>query len=276
MDATTDLYALGLIVYECLTGEAAYSGQLSDILTEQLTKPPPSLLRHPELDAAPRELDALIAKLLAAKSDERPSSASAVRDAFLELAYGSSGTLARASMATGSTAGTPLPPLTDAAASEAAPRRAPSLLLAFGAGVLSMVLLAGGGLAIHRATTADDVELDTAEVPAALSPEMTRLFDAPALADRRAAAAAILAFEPRDGVPAWLDAAAQLQAARSCDDRAAALAHIQTLGDRRARPTVERMHNAPTRGCGRRGRSDCYACVREELAATLNTLNERE
>jgi hypothetical protein len=52
-----------------------------------------------------------------------------------------------------------------------------------------------------------------------------------------------------------------------------ALDRIRELGDRRARPAVDHLDTAPRRGCGRNRRSDCYACVRDSLSATLDVLN---
>src|SRR5690606_38983711 len=43
-DHRTDLYALGVILWECLAGRELWEGgELSDLLTRQLTVPPPPL-----------------------------------------------------------------------------------------------------------------------------------------------------------------------------------------------------------------------------------------
>ena len=52
-----------------------------------------------------------------------------------------------------------------------------------------------------------------------------------------------------------------------------ALTRIRELGDRRARPAVDHLDTTPRRGCGRQGRYDCYACVRDSLSQTLDVLN---
>lgn len=66
-DHRTDIYALGLVLYECLTGRTVFSD--GDILRRQVTEMPPlpSSLVH----TIPQELDQVIMKCIAKKADER-------------------------------------------------------------------------------------------------------------------------------------------------------------------------------------------------------------
>ncbi|MCY1061515.1 serine/threonine-protein kinase [Nannocystis sp. SCPEA4] len=84
-DERTDLYALGVILWECLTGRELWDGgELSDILIRQLSQPPPSLATQiPDL---PPDFDRLICKLLAREAQDRPQTAREVRDALRVLA----------------------------------------------------------------------------------------------------------------------------------------------------------------------------------------------
>jgi serine/threonine protein kinase len=79
VDHRADLYALGVVTYEMLTGVCPYEGESSSaILGLQLTKPPPSLRERAPTLAVPGAVEALVMKLLAKERKERPHSAAAV------------------------------------------------------------------------------------------------------------------------------------------------------------------------------------------------------
>jgi tetratricopeptide (TPR) repeat protein len=86
VDARTDVYALGCVIYEMLTGDVPYPRDTGAAkLFAHVAMPPPSLLEaQPD---APPELDALIAKAMAKDPDERFATAAELAGA-LQAAVG--------------------------------------------------------------------------------------------------------------------------------------------------------------------------------------------
>jgi len=77
LTARTDLYSLGLMIFEVLTGRQAFGGlSMHQTVRAQLDRPPPSLAQ--ECPSAPEPVVDLVAALLAKNPDDRPGSASAV------------------------------------------------------------------------------------------------------------------------------------------------------------------------------------------------------
>ena len=71
IDHRSDIYSLGLVMYEILTGQTAFKGGYEAIVHQQIfqTPPPPRQLNL----AIPKTLDALVMRMIAKDPDERPS-----------------------------------------------------------------------------------------------------------------------------------------------------------------------------------------------------------
>jgi hypothetical protein len=75
--------------------------------------------------------------------------------------------------------------------------------------------------------------------------------------------------------PPPLSIAGRLRAARGCSEKKALLDAAATTGDRRALEYLKTL--AVPAGCGRRGRDDCYPCLRDDgaLAGAIAKLEQR-
>jgi serine/threonine-protein kinase len=76
VDARADLYALGCLLFELVTGEPPFDGSGYEVLLAHLGRPPPApSSRNSDV---PEAVDRLVASLMAKKPDDRPQSADAV------------------------------------------------------------------------------------------------------------------------------------------------------------------------------------------------------
>ncbi|WP_437965639.1 protein kinase [Sorangium sp. So ce260] len=84
LDARADIFSLGAVVFECLTGRPAFQGQHVMALLAKLLMEDPPRVRHirPEL---PQELDDFVARMLAKDPEQRPRDGSAVLEALEAL-----------------------------------------------------------------------------------------------------------------------------------------------------------------------------------------------
>ena len=89
LDQRTDVYALGAILYEMLSGEAPYRGGTPLELVKQVVASPPAPVKGttPGFTPMPRELKAICEKAMARRPEDRYRTASELRDdlqAYLE------------------------------------------------------------------------------------------------------------------------------------------------------------------------------------------------
>jgi hypothetical protein len=89
VDARADVFSLGCVLYQCLTGEPAFAGgQILAVLARILFEEPPRA-REKRPDA-PAALDALIARMLSKNPRERPRDGHAVLEALRTIEEASS------------------------------------------------------------------------------------------------------------------------------------------------------------------------------------------
>ena len=83
LDAKTDLYALGCLLYECLTGRPPFTGAgFADIFEQHLRRTPVPVKKVCGL--VPADLDAVVSELLAKDPKDRPLNARAVQGRLAE------------------------------------------------------------------------------------------------------------------------------------------------------------------------------------------------
>jgi pSer/pThr/pTyr-binding forkhead associated (FHA) protein/tRNA A-37 threonylcarbamoyl transferase component Bud32 len=149
VDALTDVYALGCLLFEALTGEPPYAHvEGGNAMLAHVNEPPPSPLeRRPDL---PPEFDDVVRRAMAKDPGERYPSAGDLGQAALVAAGGLRRARSESVVATGAAAPSgigPAPagrpaPASDGAAPEAVPDRGPSTGLRWTLALGSLAILA--------------------------------------------------------------------------------------------------------------------------------------
>jgi formylglycine-generating enzyme required for sulfatase activity/predicted Ser/Thr protein kinase len=81
-DTRSDIYSVGVMLYEFLTGSRPFNGPAARVLVDVMTKPPPSFKEmNPAVDYPP-EVEALVMRCLAKKPEDRPQTAREVAEKF--------------------------------------------------------------------------------------------------------------------------------------------------------------------------------------------------
>ena len=129
VDARADVYALGAVLYQCLTGELPYAVETElEALAAHLDMPPPV----PSGRGAPRVFDRVIARAMSKDPVQRYRSAGDLGRAALAAARGERPRLTERSVATGAAA-----PV-DTGRRAQRPHRPRTLLIASGAGAIAV------------------------------------------------------------------------------------------------------------------------------------------
>lgn len=286
VDHRTDLYALGVVLWECITGKCLWDGpDVTTIIARQMREEVPWLRATLADPSLPRELDALVQRLCARNADQRPDNAANVRDELRAMA-------ARHAERNVSLARASLHSLQRGAMRwSALPARERGVVVAIGA-VLCLGVLAfgasrdgstshGGLLGRALSSTADEhgkAEVAIAQdppIPTELEPDIKLMLEASKAAERRRAAQSVLAFKDVAHLPQYVVAIAKLESARGCKDRKDAIRGISELADARALPPLQRLSAQGRSGCGFLGLEDCYGCVRADVRRAIDAMQPK-
>jgi eukaryotic-like serine/threonine-protein kinase len=292
VDHRTDLYALGVILWELCRGERLFDGDdITQIFAKQFKSLPPAL--ELGVQASARELSQLVGKLLAWDKSARPNSASQVRDALRRIAE-----LPDTSLANITAPGLTL--LRELRAKPVVtklwPYRLPISLVLAGAMVFALFGGEEAKAPAHPEPVASapapssepekrsEKSKVRAAVPAPIAEDRDedpdeaverageQLMTSRARESRRAAAKVVV--RHHDEAPRYLQLVADLELADRCQEKKQVVADMQASGDKRVLPALERLAEAPRRGCGLLKLSDCHACLRRDLAAAISELQD--
>ncbi len=306
VDHRADLYALGVVLWECIAGRELWDGpDLTTVIARQMGEPVAEL-RDVTGDATlPTELDELVQRLTSRMPEGRPEHAAEVRDTLRRLSV--AGAAPRTSlpdvMANLPQVVANITPFVRTAITrfqqQPAHTRGAQLVMAAALMATLMVLAMRGdeGSATTDATGAPTAEgaqetslltkvTDTArqlaaaatptppkpEMPEALRDEAKALVEADAARDRRSAAEAILAYRPEDAVLPHVRTIAELEMARTCKTRKEVISKMRKQADKRFLVTLERLSSMPRSGCGFLDLSDCYSCIRTDLRVAIASI----
>jgi hypothetical protein len=299
IDARVDLYALGVILWECCTGRVLWAEEdITALFTAQLTTVAPPLV------GVPPALAALVAQLLASAPAGRPATPALVRDELRAIARGEDAVAAMSTPGrstvlrpgTAVTTRTMLGGGAPVSSFEQTVRRRSAWI---GGGALGLVLLlvlgrscagrdeqdevvAVGEPPVQAGAAADPVgavvsavvpgaSADVALPPAYAAAAQAMLTESNRK-QRRAAAEAIASAsdEDKQRIPAYLRNLAWLEKNQSCDAKKLVLDKIEAEADLRALPGLRITAASPRDGCGRGWfKSDCLECMREDLARVI-------
>ncbi len=308
VDHRTDLYALGVVIWECIAGRELWDGpDLTTVVSRQMTEPVPRLRDAAADPSVPAELDELVQRLTARAAAVRPEHAAEVRDTLRRLSHARavvSAAQARALLRHGHAAW-------QRARSElqrgqvvlqralARYRAQPRATRRWQAGGAVAVLLLFAVLGAARLDTHPGKQPTTMlakvarvaakivpkagpppppepAIPEELAPDVQTMLGGRTWRERRAAAEKVLAYKPPERVFPHLLVIAELETARGCRARREALDKIKEQADPRYLTTLRRFDRLPHSGCGFLSLGDCYSCTRSDVRAAIDAIERAQ
>jgi len=310
VDHRTDIYALGVILWELLRGERLFSGDdITQIFAKQFKAEPPSL--ELGISSSARDLSNLVTRMLAWDKAARPTTAAEVRDILRRIAVAPDTRLPSLRLPVSSFPSAlqklPLPdklepyrgylPLAllvtlvmvvmvvslawsnreDPGSVTAEPARSPALVEKPGT---SAPVATQGATRVpvrEEKTNGGDTIIEPARGQSTAKSDdqgmleaLDNLSNSRTANARRTAARWILKHD--DTAPRYVALLADLELNSRCNDKKEVVEKMRDLSDPRVLPALARLADTPRRGCGLIRLTDCYACLRRELDQTIGVL----
>ncbi len=283
LNAQTDLYSLGIILWECLTGAALYSGEtLSAVFAKLLTgTPPPVRSQQPHVPVA---MESLVQALLERDPEARPPSSRDVKKRLVQLRQAM-----EPAVAINRGLREKLPSLTHAIPDAFFKWTMYAATLVWLTLVTSLVVAArlprdggsrSGGIEVRAEAAAPLAQEEEVPPPPKPSPKVSehyhKLQSETERSTRRKSAEWLLEHRSEPGVSEAALLMAELETAKGCRAKREVVEKIREAVTRDAVPALEYWSARPKKGCGFLNLRDCWRCLRAPLRKTLSELRSEK